>query len=206
MSVVFSREGVRWLQLSWMALGLSVMIAAGLALSGFWHLQSERKAAVVSASRLKESRSRTEAVRREIEDLRASSEVFKDLLDRGFLREESRLDIIERLDRMKADHKILALEYEIEPQRVLPLAGGRVFGSLDVMGSKVKIRLKALHEGDALAFLEDLSRPPRGFTPVNQCHLQRIDRLDSDVRSPRVEASCTLEWVSLREKGTVRAK
>jgi hypothetical protein len=137
--------------------------------------------------------------------MRASSEIFQDLLDRGVLQEERRLDFIERLDRLKSVHKLDTLEYDIEPQRVLTLAGGRVFNSLDVMGTRVKLRFKALHEGDALAFLEDLAKPTRGFNAMSSCHLQGVERVGEDVTSPRVEGSCALERISLKDKVANRA-
>lgn len=205
MNAVFSKEGRRALRVSWVLLALAVAVSAGLGYGSYWYLQKEKQENIASARRLQESRVRTEAVKREIEDLRTSSKVFQDLLDRGVLQEERRLDFIERLDQLKTRHQLASLEYDINPQRILPLPGGRVFNSLDVMGSQVKIRFKTLHEGDALAFLEELSSPPRGFNAMNRCHLLNVDRAGADMASPRVEANCALEWISLRDKGKARA-
>ena len=205
MNAVFSKEGSRALRVSWVLLALALATSAGLGYGSYLYLQKEKQENVASAKRLQESRVRTEAVKREIEDLRTSSKVFQDLLDRGVLQEERRLDFIERLDQLKTRHRLANLDYDIDPQRILPLPGGRVFNSLDVMGSRVKIRFKTLHEGDALAFLEDLSSPPRGFNAMNRCHLLRVERADADLASPRVEANCALEWISLRDKGKARA-
>jgi len=205
MNAVFSKEGSKALRGAWIVLALAVAFGAALAYGSYWYLQQEKKDTVASTRRLQEAKARTEAVRRELEDLRTSSKVFQGLLDRGVLQEERRLDFIERLDQLKTTHRLASLEYDIDPQRVLPLAGGRVFNSLDVMGSRVKLRFKALHEGDALAFLEDLSSPPRGFNAMSRCHLFRIERAGGDLASPRVEANCTLEWISLRDKGKSRA-
>ncbi|MDH4065364.1 MAG: hypothetical protein OEW19_13275 [Acidobacteriota bacterium] len=200
MSAVFSKDGVRGLRISWVLLALALVTSAALAAGSYWFLQQEKRDAITLAKRLQQSKARNDAVKREIEDMRASSTVFQDLLDRGILQEGSRLDFIERLDQLKNSHGLINLEYEIDPQRVLTLADGRVFNALDVMGSRVKLRLKALHEGDALAFLEDLSTPKRGFNAMSRCHLQRIERASADVSSPRVEASCTMEWISLKDK------
>jgi hypothetical protein len=205
MNAVFSQEGLRGLRVSWILLVLAAAACAALGFGSYWYLQNAKREGVDSATRLQTARARTEAIRRELEDLRTSSKVFEDLLGRGVLQEERRLDFIERLDQLKASHRLAALEYDIDPQRVLPLAGGKAFSSLDVMGSQVKLRFKTLHEGDALAFLEDLSTPPRGFNAMSRCHLQRIERVGADVSSPRVEANCALEWISLKDKGKARA-
>ena len=205
MKAVFSQEGSRALRGAWALLALAAVAGAGLAYASYWYLQKEKQDIIASTKRLQEARARTEAVKRELEDLRTSSQVFQGLLDRGVLQEERRLDFIERLDQLKTRHRLATLEYDIDPQRVLPLAGGRVFNSLDVMGSRVKIRFKALHEGDALAFLEDLSAPPRGFNAMSRCHLFRVERSGADLASPRIEANCALEWISLKDKGKARA-
>lgn len=205
MNAAFTKEGFRALRFSWIALALAVAASAGLAAGSYWYLQKEKRESVSAAERLKVAKARTEAIKREIEDMRASSAIFQDLLDRGVLQEERRLDFIERLDRLKALHKLDTLEYEIEPQRVLTLAGGRVFHSLDVMGTRVTLRFKALHEGDAIAFIEDLAKPSRGFNALSSCHLQRVERVAEDVTSPRVEGSCAMERVSLKDKVAHRA-
>jgi len=205
MKAVFSQEGFRTLRLSWIALALAVFASGALGFGSYWYLQKEKRDSVVSAGRLSAAKARTEAIKREIEDMRTSSKLFQDLLDKGVLQEERRLDFIERLDQLKAGHRIDSLEYDIEPQRLLTLAGGRVFHSLDVMGTRVRFRFKALHEGDALAFLEELSNPPRGFNAISRCHLQRIERASTDFSNPRVEGSCSLERISLKDKATARA-
>jgi hypothetical protein len=150
-------------------------------------------------------RTKVDAARRERDDLRNSSVVFADLVRRGILKEESRLDLIERLDALKGKHRLMDLEYEIQPQRPLPLLGGRVFNAVDVLGSRVRVKAQALHEGEALAFIEDLVRPPTGFNPASRCTLARLTSGAPDALSPRVEANCTLEWVSLRDKRGGRA-
>lgn len=205
MNAIFSKEGFRALRFSWIALALALAASAALAAGSYWYLQKEKRQNISAAERLKVAKARAEAIKREIEDMRASSEIFQDLLDRGVLQEERRLDFIERLDRLKSDHKLDSLEYEIEPQRVLTLAGGRVFNSLDVMGTRVKLRFKALHEGDALAFLEDLAKPARGFNAMSSCHLQGVEGVGENVTSPRVEGSCALERISLKDKVATRA-
>jgi hypothetical protein len=206
LSAVFSKQGFGHLRVAWLALGVATAVAIALALGSYWYLQNGKQESLASARRLQGARTLTDAVKREFEDLRVSSRLYEDLVNRGILQEESRLDLVERLDALRTRHKLLGLEYEIEPQRPLPLAGGRVFNAVDVMGSQVKLRAQALHEGDALAFLEDLAVPPRGFNPLDRCHLRRIERVGVELNSARVEADCTLEWISLKDKGTARAK
>jgi len=201
----FTKEGFLSLRLSWVILGLAVAAAAGIAWGSLAYLQKEKRDEIASQRQLGEMRAKVEAARRERDDLRNSSVVFADLVNRGILKEESRLDLIERLDALKAKHRLIDLEYEIQPQRPLPLMGGRVFNAVDVLGSRVRIKAQALHEGEALAFIEELVRPPTGFNPASRCTLARLVPGAADTVSPRVEANCTLEWISLRDKRGGRA-
>ncbi len=204
MNFVFSREGWRALRLAWVILALAVAAAAGAAWASHWYLQKGKRDDLSSQKALREAQARVSAAKRERDDLHASSEIFQGLVKRGIFQEEDRLGLVERLDRLKSRHKLFGLDYEIAPQRPLPLAGGRVFNAVDVMGSRVKVRALALHEGEALAFLEDLATPEHGFSPLGRCSLRKLDAGAARV-SPRVEADCALEWISLKDKRGARA-
>jgi hypothetical protein len=206
MSGTLSREGIGPLRLTLAFLAIAVLAAAGIAFGSHWYLGKVNRDEVAARGALAEATSRLNAARRESDDLRASAEVFRDLVKRGILQEENRLEFVERLDRLKSAHRLLGLEYEIGPQRPLPLAGGLAFAAVDVLGSRVKVTVRALHEADALAFLDDLAKPPRGFNPATRCHLQRLEVATSDVLTPRIEAQCTLEWITLRDKRGPRAR
>ena len=205
MNAAFTKDGFAALRFSWALLVLAIAAAAGIAWASLAYLQKERRDDTVSKRQLAEAQARVATARRERDDLRDSSAVFADLVNRGILKEESRLDLIERLDRLKARHRLIELEYEIQPQRPLPLLGGRVFSAVDVMGSRVRIKARALHEGEVLAFIEELVRPPKGFNPASRCSLARLPASAQDAATANVEAECTLEWISLRDKRGNRA-
>ena len=170
MNAAFSKEGSRLLRLAWATLAVAIAAACALAWGGYWYLQKEKRDGVVSKRQLGEAQARLANAKRERDDLRTSSEVFQDLVARGILKEESRLDLLERLHDLKVRHRLLGLEYEIAPQRPLPLAGGRVFNAVDVLGSRVKIKALALHEGDALAFLRGALDAAERIQPGEPLH------------------------------------
>lgn len=200
MNVVFSKEGFRALRVAWAILALAVAAAGVLGWGSYLYLEKEKRDGLSSKRLLQEARARVDSAKRERDDLKASSAIFDNLVSRGILQPENRLDFIERLDRLKERHGILGLDYEIAAQRPVPLAGGRVFNSIDVLGSRVKLRVMALHEGDALAFLEDLATPKRGFNPISGCTLRKVEAGAAASLTPRAEAQCSIEWISLRDK------
>ena len=205
MKHIFSAEGLRSLRTAWVLLVLSIGAGAGIVWGSHWYYEKEKRDSATSERRLRESRARLDTVRRERDSLQQSAEVFSSLMDRGLLQNERRLDLVELVNALRARYQLSALDYEISPQRPLALAGGRVFASVDVLASRVKLKARALHEGDILGFIDALSRTPQGFFPVDRCHMRRVEVPNRDSLQPRVEADCTLEWVTLREKRGNRA-
>ena len=205
MNIVFTKQGARAMALAWASLGAAIIAAALVAWGSLAYLEKEKRDGLASKRELQEAQARVEAARREREDLKASSAIFEDLVKRGILHEESRLDFVERLDRLKSRHRLIGLEYEIAPQRALPLGGGRVFNAVDVLASRVRLRVLALHEGEALAFLEDLASPEKGFNPISRCTMKRLDASSDASLAPRAEAECALEWITLKDKRGNRA-
>lgn len=199
MSQLFSAEGRRALAMSWALLALAIIAGAGIIAGSNWYTNKEKLDSASSSRRLQEARTRLESARRERDSLQESADVFRTLVDRGMLQNERRLDLVELVNSLRARYQ-LALDYEVAPQRPLQLPGGRVFASVDVLASRVKLKARALHEGDILGFIDALSKNPLGFYPIDHCSMKRVEVPNPDSLQPRVEADCTLEWITLKEK------
>ena len=200
MKQIFSADGTRRLRAAWLILAVCLAASAILVATSHWYLQKERRDAGSSGKRLQEARTRVENIRRERESLLQSEEVFRALLARGLMQSERRLDLVELLNGLRARYQVLAVDYEISPQRALPIAGGRAFPAVDILASRVSLKVRALHEGDLLAFIDSLGESRQGFYPVDRCVLRRLEVASPDLLQPRVEADCTLEWITMKEK------
>ena len=200
MSQVFSASGFKAMSASWLLLGAAIVGGAGIVLGSQWYYDKEKRDSASAGRRLQEARGRLDNARRERDSLQASSEVFRKLVDRGVLQGENRLDLVDLVNTLRARNQLIALDYEVGPQRPLALAGGRVFASVDVLASRVKLKVRALHEGDILGFIDGLSRTAQGFYPVDRCTMRRVEATNADSLQPRVEADCALEWITLKEK------
>ena len=199
MNPVFSREGSRALAASWVALALAIAAAVGIVLASNWYVQRERRENANAERRLQEARTRLEAARRERDSLQESSEVFRTLVERGLLQTERRLELVELVNALHTRHNLHGLDYEVAPQRPLQLSGGRVFNAVDVLASRVRLRARALHEGDVIAFVDELTRSRQGFYPVDRCIFKRLDA-PADSLQPRIDAECWMEWITLKDK------
>jgi len=199
-SAVFSRSGAKQLRGAWALLAVSIVSAVALGLGGKWYLEHEKRERKSSGQRLEQARSRLEVARRERDNLRESADIFRTLVDRGLLQGERRLDMVELVNGLRARHQLFGLEYEIAPQRPLPLPGARVYPAVDVLASRVKLRMRALHEGDVLGFVQELAASRQGFFPLDRCAMRRLDPASPNAIAPRVDAECSFEWITLKDK------
>jgi len=197
MNTLFTAQGFRALRASWILLALSVLAAIAVGVGGHWITERDKRDGGASDKRVREARARLDGARRERDNLAESAEVFRALVERGILQDERRLDLVELVAELRRRHSLLSLDYDIAPQRPLP---GSQFGSVEVLSSRVKLRARALHEGDLLQFIEELARSPRGLYPVDRCVMKRISDEAPTTLRPRVEAECSVEWITLKEK------
>jgi hypothetical protein len=204
MKQVFNAEGFRYLRTAWVLLVLSIAASVAIALGSNWYLTREKREILGAERRMQEARARLDAARRERDSLQDSADVFRTLVERGLLQGERRLDLVEMVNTLRARNQIYTLDYEVGAQRPLQLAGGRVFPAVDVLASRVHLRMRALHEGDVIAFVEALSQSRQGFYPVDRCSMRRIEAAAPDSLQPRVEADCAFEWITLKEKNANR--
>jgi len=196
MKQLLSREGRRRLRGPMLIFGACVALSAGIGGASQWFLQKERRDAMGAGVRFQEARARVAKIQSERDNLEQSIEVFRSLVERGLMQPERRLDLVELMNALRARHGILALDYEIAPQRALAFADNRTFPAVEILSSRVTLKLRALHEGDALAFIDSLGESRQ----LDRCVLRRMEVANPDGLQPRVEADCTLEWITMKEK------
>jgi hypothetical protein len=186
------------LRSAWIVLAASIVVSGALIGGTHGYLEKEKRDAADGNRRLQEARARVENLRRERGNLEQSAAIFQALVARGLMQPERRLDLVELMNGLRMQHRILSVDYEVAPQRPLALAGGRSFPAVDVIASRITVKALALHEGDLLEFLQALGSSEQGFHPIDRCHFKRLDTAWD--QHPRVEAGCTLEWITIKEK------
>ena len=200
MSPLFATDGRRKLREAVLIFATCLAVSAAVIGASHWFLQKERREGRATAARLAQAQARVERIRKERDSLDQSSEVFRAIRARGLMKPESRLELVELMNGLRARHAILALDYEIAPQRPLAVASGVAFTAVDILSSRVTLKLRALHEGDAVAFFESLAQSRQGFYPVDRCVMRRLEVTNPQALQPRIEAECTLEWITMKEK------
>lgn len=165
-------------------------------------LQHEQKANRSELSRRNEIGGKLARAREEEQELRQKIARFNDLSARGVIGAEQRLEWVEQIRRIRNARRLLDIQYEIAPQRVLDAAQlPGASGKFDFLASTMTLKMELLHEGDLLGFLADLRAALAAHVRVASCSVARAPagRGDRPVGA-RLQADCTIDLVTLREK------
>ena len=133
----------------------------------------------------------------EEQELREKFARYQNIEARGYIGGERRLDWVEQIRKIKTNRKLLDIQYELEPQKVLESNSS----GYDFMVSTMKLQMQLLHEEDLLNFLADLRDSIRAYTSVKSCDVVRRTILGSPAQ---LTADCTIDWITLREKSLVQ--
>ena len=126
--------------------------------------------------------------------------VYNQLLASGFIGEEHRIEWIETLRQIHAQHKLFSIDYSIGLQenykpRFLPN-----LGNFTLHRSIMSLKLDMLHEGDLLALLDGLHEQT---TPnmVRDCEIKRPINAVVNIKTiaANMQANCEIDWLTLRD-------
>jgi hypothetical protein len=178
---------------------LAILLTAGVV---FTVLQAERRATQANReaqAQQSETRNRLARAHEDEREIRAKIVRYQEILRQGRTQPERRLDWVETLRGIRETRRLLGLDYEISPQKLLddknPAAGG-----YDFLASPMKLDLPLLHEDDLLGLLTDLGVQVKALISVRQCSLQRIPLEPSKPNAAGLKATCEIDWITLREK------
>lgn len=158
--------------------------------------QHARLAQTTSAKQLVEADAKLKQVSNEENEVKQKSQIFRQLQERGIIGEEQRLEWIELLKDIRTNRRLLDLEYEILPQRLLD--GGNT-GEYSFYASAMKLQIKLLHEEDLDRLLNDLRSQAKALIMVRSCHVWRLPTRSDE--HANLLADCEVDWVTLREGG-----
>lgn len=225
--MIFTRAAFKALKFSYVVFIAGLSVAGFIVAGSYLYWQAEKKNDQQSQRALTDMRGRLTIAQRDREDLRGSEDTYKMLVNRGVFIAEERFDLIEVLAALKLRHQLVTLTYDIAPQRPLRLSTAATYAGVDIMASRIKIKVQALHDADLVPFLDEFPRLQRGFFPLERCVIKR----NADAQSPTVsagsaaaaevspagvstvataagstilaklDAECSFEWVTLRAKG-----
>lgn len=183
---------------------LVALILAGAIGGGGYHLlQSAQQQHRVAGGQRAESQGKLARAAQEEQELREKTERFLALQGRGYVGTENRLDWIEQLARLSGERRLYDFQYEFEPQRLIDpilIPAGAAAGTHRFLLSSQHFKTRLLHEGDLLAFLDDLRRNVKAYLIVRECRIERIPQNPAERGiAAQLTADCRLDWITLQE-------
>lgn len=167
---------------------------------------TERLLAEAKQQRDSAKKARTEAQERlsraseEEREIRANLRKYEEMIQRGLVGSENRLDVIDAIANIKKERRLFDIKYTIEAQKPLEYPGIRRAGDLDFATSRMRLDMLLLHEGDLLGFLEDLKSIGRSYVSVQRCSTLRLGQNASATAVvPRLRSECIIDLIILRE-------
>jgi hypothetical protein len=181
----------------------AVLLALGAAclVTSEYYLDAARKARDAARLSRVAAQQRLSRVSEEERGIRENLVYYEQMRQRGMVSEQTRLDWIESIAKIKNNRKLFEIRYSIEAQRLLDYAGITVTGTADFVVSRAKLEMLLLHEGDLLDFLADLQATGKGLVSVRNCTVTRIEREPvSTVTAlqPRLRADCRVDLVTVK--------
>ena len=178
-----------------LALGAACLIASG------YYLDEARTARDASRLSRVAAQERVSKVSEEERGIREDLVYYEQMRQRGIVGEQSRLDWIESITRIKNERKLFEIRYNFDAQRPLDYPGLVATSAAEFVVSRLKLDMLLLHEGDLLNFLADLQAGIKAHVSVRNCTVTRIERgaaPGATTLQPRLRAECQVDLVSVR--------
>ncbi len=120
---------------------------------------------------------------------------YEELIKRGYVGPEHRLEWVARIREIKERRKLLAVQYEFSPQHAVEHG---VAGGYELRSSSMKLQMHLLHEDDLLNFLADLKGSVQAYIRVRSCDVERLSG-DRQIAAAQLKAECLIDWITWRE-------
>lgn len=174
--------------------------SAGALWSADRHFKQLERDRQLAERRLNEVATRLTQVTTERENITKFSPQYQELLDRGIVGEERRLDWVEGIERIREQQQIFSMRYTISPQKNFAPTPNLSAQNFELKASDMALELNLLHEGKLFGFLDDLRREAVGFYLVDHCKVERVATTVEMRYAPQLKAECLLNWLTLKEK------
>jgi hypothetical protein len=196
-----SRDDLKRLRMPLAAAIVLLALAAACVIASGYYLDEARTARDATRVSRVAAQERVLRVAEEEREIREDLVHYEQMRQRGIVGEQSRLDWIESIAKIKNDRKLFEIRYNFEAQKPLDYPGLVPTGAVDFVVSRLKLDMLLLHEGDLLNFLADLQSGIKAHVSVRNCTVTRIERgaaPGATTLQPRLRAECQVDLVSVR--------
>lgn len=196
--MMLTRQDVRSLGLPLATLGTALVIAIGLYSYAGGQVSRARQQWLAQQSAWAQARAHRLASATEKENIARFLPEYRRLKQHGFIGEEKRASWMEHLREIHLRHQFSAIDYDIGIQQAYKPAGVAP-EPFQLHRSVVTLRFPVLHEGRLLSLLQML--PTDDIAPfiLRDCMLVRRAGEGGKTSASRIDATCSLDWLTVTE-------
>jgi hypothetical protein len=197
-----------WRKLRYPIIGLgAALVLVGLLVSFADQYRKENETALQTQQNLhNQAHQKLQSSGLEKETIMQYLPAYNDLLASGFIGEERRIEWIEALRQIHAQHKLFSIDYSIGLQESYKPSFLPNLGNFRLNRSVMSLKLDMLHEGDILALIEGLREQSTPFI-VRDCEISRPIGALVNVKNEaaNMQANCEIDWLTLRDPQLINA-
>ena len=187
------------LQLPLVALGV-VAILSLLLLTYTGQQQTQATQAMEAQQRqLDQARNRFQTSGAEKDMIAHYTPLYLNLVRRGFIGEERRIEWIDDLRTINQQYKLFGINYSIGAQETYKPPFNLATGSFTLHRSVMKLETPLLHEGDLLTIISALASREHAPFMLRDCVISRNGTAIRTKFVPNLNAGCELDWLSVTE-------
>ena len=178
-----------------------VLVIIGLLVSLADQYRTKKQTALQTQQNLlSQARSKLQSSGQEKETIIQYLPIYNHLLSNGFIGEERRIEWIERLRQIHAQHKLFSIDYKIGLQEDYKPSFLSNMGTLVLHRSTMNLDLDMLHEGDLLNLIDGLREQTTPFM-VRDCEIKRPPGAVVNTKNltANLKAACEIDWLTLRD-------
>lgn len=199
----FSRDDLPFLRTSLILLTAGILVSALLPLGTYYLKSRAEQQQQAAQQRLNQARAQLNQARLDETGWKTYLPRYQSLTGRGWIVQERRLAWMEAIDAVRRQYRLFPVAYQIAAQAPYTLQGIPAPSLVDVLVSRMTVKLPLLHEGDLIDFLDGLNRASVGFFITQGCRIQRgasVPGNDAPSLQATLSAECTLDWLTLHPK------
>jgi len=193
----FRKTGVPYLRKAMITFGVTLLLSAALVTAGRLVLNRTMPGTAAAQQKQIDASNRLTQAHTERTEIRDFLPKFEQLRARGFFGPESRLAMLEAIQAIQKSRQLLPVTFDFSPQQIVAVDPGLLAPPLELHSTAVHLHMELLHEMDLVNFFADLKT--RGFFAVKDCLLNALPDPGAGSMAPRLDADCTLYWLSVSE-------
>ena len=191
-----------WRKLQYPLIALVLVLAVVASLVWFANNQMTKaeQALQQQKSQLGQARSKYQASGLEKQTIIETLPKYQQLINRGFVGEERRIEWVEALRNTHQQYKLFSIDYQIGQQEDYKPSFLPNLGAFILHRSVIKLDFPMLHEGDILSLFDGLYGYQASPFIVRDCTMTRINKtVTVKTLTANLQTKCEVDWLTLRE-------